>query len=132
MVPATTDERDAHAAEVAARFLKVKGFVPDLSYGEIDALAGFESTGHVRQIVEGGKVPGVPKTRRFAKVFGTTDAWLLCGAGEAPRADAVREAVAAARRRKERRQHEPRVRVLTGPRKAARPRSAARSAGARS
>jgi hypothetical protein len=99
MVPAL-DERLAHAAEVAARFALLKSYA-GLTYGQIDYLAGFDTVGHARKLAEAAKVPGVPKARKFAALFGTSDAWLLCGAGAAPGKRRVLRAVAAARARRE-------------------------------
>lgn len=104
MVPTVADEHDAHAAEVAGRFAILLG-LGDLSYPEWDRLAGFATLGHARQIGEGGKVPGVPKARRFAAVLVDGDAddtalvaaWLLCGTGKPPSESRARRSVAAAR-----------------------------------
>lgn len=120
MVPVTApDERKAHAAEVSARFLALMAHVPDLGFPEVDRLLGFDTVGHARQIAHEGKVPGVPKARKLAALFGTSDAWLLCGTGTAPGERRVRRAVAAARERLES-GHTARVTTSAASRKTAR------------
>ena len=117
MVPPTT---------VADRFALVVGFVPDLSLGELDMLAGATVQGHAKQIVA-GKQPRAATVERFALVLGYRPAWLVFGEGVRPKADDVRAAVERARRRLRRSGGAHRVAKvsgLTGPRNPARPRSA--------
>lgn len=114
-------------AERLAYLVDVSG----LDFKSVDTLAGLKSRNHTGQIVRGKKPsPSAVTVVALAIVFGTSAEWLTLGDDakrrrRAPSRRRVREAVRAAGGVV----HAPRVRTGAQRRKAARPRSASRSAG---
>ncbi len=86
----------------AVRFRALMGYT-DLSFNELDQLAGAKASGHAVQISNGSE-PRMATAKRFAAVLGCSPGWLISGEGKRPLADDVRAAVEVARVARKRRE----------------------------